>query len=138
MKRTLKMMAMLLCVASLATFSSCSKDNSDNQGGSTNQLSGISQQVLGRWTIASSDFSVYLTTNTNVEFAYKVENGHSSQIVYCNGSPIGGWQVADNILDIAGWYFEIQEITNSSLVLEETEEHPYGRNNGRNKIVMVR
>lgn len=134
MKKTLKLMALLLCVAAFATLSSCSKDNEENQGGNTNQLSGISQQILGRWSIASSNFPVYLTTNTNVEFAYEVENGYAMQTVYCNGSIIGGWEVVDNILVIAGWYFEIQELTDSSLILEETEEQPYGRG----RIVMVR
>lgn len=115
---------MLLCVATFATFTSCSKDNEDNQGGNTNQLSGISQQILGDWTITSSNMIVYFQTNDHVKFAYDRASNDAPlmQNVYCNSTLIGNWEVNDNILRIQGWRFNIEEITNSSLILQAVED----------------
>ena len=43
MKRTLKMIVMLLCVATFATFSSCSKDNED--------------QIIGKWKVVQHSYN---------------------------------------------------------------------------------
>ncbi len=47
MKRTLKMIVMLLCVATIATFSSCSKDNDSLKEQS------LKEQIVGKWKCVS-------------------------------------------------------------------------------------
>lgn len=48
MKRTLKMIVMLVCVATFATFSSCSKDNDS-----------LKEQIVGKWKCVSVPYPDY-------------------------------------------------------------------------------
>lgn len=97
MKRTLKMMAMLLCVAAFASLSSCSKDNEDNQGGNRNLSI---NELVGKWqcTWSTSESYYNLQENAYVGAVWEFESpdanymdaDHGIFIVRINGSTYTG------------------------------------------------
>lgn len=70
MKKTINLMALLLCVAAFAALSSCSKDN-ESDGGSTNSntILGV-EDIVGTWKCISSIDLVESYGNEYYENAY--------------------------------------------------------------------
>lgn len=102
MKKTLKLMVMLLCVAAFATLSSCSKDNED--------------LIVGKWKIVYNS-----SNNTGTGYVWEFKsNGKMTtddprELIY--GTEVE-YTVNDDILTLAGMMsFSIDKLTNSELEL---------------------
>lgn len=71
MKKTLKLMAMMLCVFSIASLSSCTKDNNDstNNGGNTSD----EFSLVGKWKVTYNKET--LPYYSDGDISYHIEEG---------------------------------------------------------------
>lgn len=126
MKKTLKMMATLLCVAAVATFSSCSKDNNSENNNGNNDAS-----IIGKWEVVKNTYN----DNGN-DFGHDSRMGHiwefkTGGIVSMNGEN-ADYSISGNDIVIQGGllYGSITSLTNFKLVLDlvvamSQGGHPY-------------
>ena len=105
MKKTLKLMAMLLCVAAVATLSSCSKDNED--------------LIIGKWEVVKCT----KTENGNVEELNsqigKIWEFKTGGVLSCDGNNTT-YSISGNDIILMGGLFSgtITTLTKSKLVLD--------------------
>lgn len=119
MKKTMKVMAMLLCVVSMAMMSACSKEESNQR------------KIVGTWETVR----VYGTYSNGEYDEEQLESGESVWTFNSDGSvtlsenggesvSTGNYSIIDNdkllITQILSIQFEIRELTNSKMVLRSS------------------
>lgn len=123
MKKTLKTMALLLCAVAMLMTSSCTKENG-NQGNNDYQ-----SRILGKWKdtyLSNQEYDLYFKTEYSLlsfinfyqklddyyyEFAYIIDDNELNI-----GTSIYDGHVYNAVV------FNILELTNSKLVLQEKED----------------
>lgn len=122
MKKALKLMAMLLCVVSLASLSSCSKD--DENGSGSNNIIGKWEVTIDTWNNNGNDFG----HDSRVGEIWEFKDGG---IVIADGQSVS-YAVSGNDITLMGGMLSgsITSLTNSKLVLDLTvamrmDNNPY-------------
>ncbi len=115
MKKTLKLMAMLLCVVSLASLSSCSKENNSD---------GSNDQIIGKWKCTHSvvqEFDIIeggLVTQTDSEVGMIWEFKTGNTVV--TDGRAGAYTISDNDITLMGGIVsgKIVSLTSTNLTLD--------------------
>lgn len=126
MKMTIKFMVALLCMVSLASLSSCSKDDSNN-GNEDSGRSSDSSLLEGRWQIIDivvEDEQDISFRDYEIDDVWEFENRNSFYQFYINGGNGGAGQAfwANNTLDMRGsgyGLYNIIQLSSTAMVLYE-------------------
>ena len=129
MKKTLKLMVMLLCVVSLTSLSSCSKDDTNNGNGGNG---GGNSLLIGKWKIVDAVGSDNLFSDPSHyigdiwEFKYVDYNGLGAGYqLYLEDGQHFPVDISENVLDMtAGFWgtYTIVRLTSDELELEAIDD----------------
>ncbi len=102
MRKTLKLIAMLLCVAAVATLSSCSKENED--------------LIIGKWEIVKCTSNLSGEDNSMIGIIWEFK---TDGMMSANGQNVSYSIDGNNIILMGGWFSgTITTLTKSKLVME--------------------
>ncbi len=108
MKRTLKMMAMLLCIAAFTSLSSCSKDNEDNE-----------DLILGKWKCTVDNYTDNNNGYQHHSYVGEIWEFKDGGVLVSDGNSVA-YSVSGETITIYGGLMSgtIEELTSSKLVLD--------------------